>query len=364
MCSPGPKVVRPVCTAWAFVMRVFENGYSSICAFFGKLGIRLLIPGLALLPGCTIHPVQQDVTGVPTHVLVNYIRCEARLAIQSESIDLLEKESAQNQVIEDLRQHLGLAWKPEMRSRLVGKELVIYDKYIRTGLAFDFSFDITESNGASAAADPIRLLTNGTAGIGLSASGKYDRQNLRHFIVSETARTLLENPDLPCSAEAAHRLPNYAYPISGNIGLKELISTFFELNEIKPGGLAHNKSISSSGTSSDSTVFADALTFTTTIMGSASPHVIITPIGDTWGLAAPPADLLGSASRIDKHTLIIGLSLDEAKGTTARPGVPLVSGSGSKSALQRGNVYEPTEQSALDAVVQLRLDAYLDRALR
>ena len=57
--------------------------------------MRLLAPMVAVLSsGCSIHPLQQDVTGVPTHVLVQYIRCETRLAIQDKAIELLTKEKS------------------------------------------------------------------------------------------------------------------------------------------------------------------------------------------------------------------------------------------------------------------------------
>jgi hypothetical protein len=297
---------------------------------------------------------------------VNYIRCETRLAIQDKSIALLKIENPSNPIIPELERRRGQPWPPFVKTRLVGHDRLIYEKYIQTGIAYDFSFDITEDNGASGTADPIRLFTNGTAGIGLSASGDFKRENLRHFIVSETAKDLLENPDIPCGPEDAYRSPNFVYPVSGQIGLNELISTFFDLNEINGqtrDGLVANKSVSASGVSSNSTVFADTLTFTTTVMGSVSPHVIVTPTGNKWGLASP-ASLGLSASRIDKHSLIIGLSLDTTKGTTARtiPAAVVPGTAVGKSALQRRGVSSPTEQSALDAIVQARLDAYLDRA--
>jgi hypothetical protein len=316
-----------------------------------------------LLAGCAIHPAQQDVTHVKTQDLVSYIRCETRFAIQDESIRLLEERDRSSPALPVLREWRarGDIWPANVRALLVGQERTVYDEYIKTGIAYDFSFDITEDDGASAAADPIKLFTNGIAGVGLSASGDYKRENLRHFIVSETAQDLLENPRLLCPSD--YKDSNYAYPISGKIGIDELISTFFDLNESKK--LAENKSVSSSGATSDSTVFADSLTFTTTVMGSVSPHVIVTPTGNRWGLASA-ASLGASGQRIDKHGLIIGLSLDEPKGRAAKPAVAtaaLIPGGVGKSALQRSYVRSYTEQSALDAVQQARVDAYLDRAV-
>jgi hypothetical protein len=324
---------------------------------------RFLAPIVVILSGgCAIHPVQQDVTGVPTPVLVQYIRCETRFAIQDKAIELLARENPPNlPMLAALTKGRGMPWPHNLRAGMNTHERAIYDKYIQTGIAYDFTFDITEDNTGSGIADPVKLITNGTAGVGLSASGDFKRENLRHFVVSETAQDLLENVQLGYPLEDGrigcgpdYRSSNYAYPISGTIGIAELISTFFDLNEIR--SLTADKS--------NSTVFADTLTFTTTLMGSASPHVIVAPTGNRLGLASP-ASLTASGSRIDKHALIIGLSLDAPKANAARPvaAAAVVPGYVGKSALQRSNVHSLTEQSALDAVTQARLDAYLDRAV-
>ncbi|MGY4372538.1 hypothetical protein ACVWZ3_000177 [Bradyrhizobium sp. i1.3.6] len=134
------------------------------------------------------------------------------------------------------------------------------------------------------------------------------------------------------------------------------MSTFFDLNEIR--NLSPDKT--------SATVFADTLTFTTTVTGSVSPHIIVAPTGNRWGLASA-ASLGVSGSRVDKHALIIGLSLDTTKRAAARQtaaAAVVVPGYAGRSALQRYNVRSANEQSALDAVGQARLDAYLDRAFR
>jgi hypothetical protein len=61
--------------------------------------------------------------------------------------------------------------------------------------------------------------------------------------------------------------------------------------------------------------------------------------------------------------VIIGLSMDVSKGTAVAraPVLPLATG---RSALQKSSVASPAEQSALDAVRQAKIDAYLDRAVR
>ncbi|WP_407175472.1 hypothetical protein [Bradyrhizobium sp. STM 3562] len=328
----------------------FFNGFTRIMQ--GKRSLALM--AATLLAGCAIHPVQQDVTGVPTPELVQYIRCESRLAIQDKAIALFRKEDPSNPLIDELIAGRGTQWPPNIRARLNAREGAIYDRYIKTGIAYDFSFDITEDDGASGAADPIKLFTNGAAGLGLSASGDFKRENLRHFVVSETAEDLLENRQLNCGPD--YKTANYTYPIAGKIGIDELVSTFFDVNEVR--NLSPDKT--------NATVFADTLTFTTTFIGSASPHVIVTPTGTHWGFASA-ASLGVSGSRIDKHALIIGLSLDTPKRAALRQtaaAAVVVPGLAGRSALQRADVRSPNEQSALDAVTQARIDAYLDRAFR
>jgi len=285
---------------------------------------------------------------------MNYIRCETRLAIQDKALGLMRDEASPSPVIVKLEDHRsrGEAWPADVRARMNAGERVIYDKYIETGIAFDFTFDITEGNGAGGFADPVKLITNGSVGVGLAASGDYRRQNARRFVVSDTAQSLIQNARLRCPPD--YRASNYAYPISGGIGMKELISTFFELNE--------TKDLSVVDKDRPTTVFVDTLTFTTTLMGSVSPHIIIAPVANAWGLASPTNVTVG-ASRIDKHQLIIGLSLDKPKGKTVA-GAAILPSFAARSALQKASVTSITEQSALDAVHQARIDAYLDRAVR
>jgi hypothetical protein len=325
---------------------------------FRALATKAVLPLLSAvaLAGCSTHPVQQDVTGLRTVNIVNHLRCETRLGIQDTAITLLigENGGVTTPFIGELIATRGDIWNFDPARKLNRKEQDFYYRYILTGIAYDFSFDVTEENGAGFSADPIRLITGGTAGVALGASGDFRRNNLRHFIVSETFQDLLLNKELKCSPE--YLSPNFVYPIAGSIGLKELISTFVELNEVKR--LAVDKA--------SSKVFADTLTFTTTVSGSATPHVIVAPVGNRWGLASP-ATIGGSASRVDKHMLIVGLSQDTPKGGAVRRagyGPAVLGLAQPRSALQKSGVVSAAEQSALDAVSQARLDAYLDRATR
>jgi hypothetical protein len=316
----------------------------------------LLVP--VLLGGCSIHPLQQDVTGVPTVDIVHHIRCETRFAIQDKALDLLRGYRNSNdprvrRLTDYLASQRGQAWRVNRNELPDDDQRKFYDRYTQTGIAYDFTLDITEENRATLFADPVRLITHGAVGIGVNAVGDFNRNNARRFIMSDTFDKLLRDELLECRDQ----YPNFAYPIAGSIGIGELISTFIDLNEDK------NLQVLQSG---NSRVFADTLTFTTTLTGSVTPHVEIAPVGNLFGLA-PPTSVQAFGQRLDKHMVIIGLSMDTPKVSVVRQaaGVPLPAGIAQpRSALQKSGVTSAAEQSALDAARQARIDAYLDRATR
>jgi hypothetical protein len=311
---------------------------------------RSVVPLLSLIvSGCSIHPVQQDVTGVPPVEIIHHIRCETRLAIQDKAIELLYaykggQHDPSINLAKSLQTQRGQVWKFDPRILATQEERAFYNRYILTGIAYDFTLDITEDNRGTLLADPVRLITNGVAGVGLDVSGDFSRNNARRFIMSDTFAKLLADERLGCG----DRAPNFAYPIAGRIGMKELISTFVDLNE--------DQSLQT--LESGSRVFADTMTFLTTLTGSVSPHVEITPLGHRWGLASPTG-LTAFAQRIDKHVVVVGLSMGVPKGVANVAVLPLLTG---RSALQKSTAISPSEQSALDAVRQAKIDAYLDRA--
>jgi hypothetical protein len=182
----------------------------------------------------------------------------------------------------------------------------------------------------------------------------FSRNNARRFIMSDTFAKLLNDQSLNQHCDG-DRPSNFAYPIAGRIGMRELISTFIDLNE--------DQSLQALDTG-NSRVFADTMTFLTTLTGSVAPHVEIAPVGSKWGLASPTS-FTAFGQRIDKHMVIIGLSMEAPKAAVvpAMAVVPFAGLAQPRSALQKSRGTTPTEQSALDAVRQARIDAYLDRAV-
>jgi hypothetical protein len=337
------------------IMSAVVNGIINGCLrSLSQAATKPLLPLLSAvaLAGCSIHPVQRDVTGIKTVDIVDRIRCETRVAIQDKAIQLLR--GLQDQASSDLADYLdtnrGVFLTFDPRTLPPGRQREFYYRYIRTGVAYDFTFDITEDNRAIAAVDPVKLITNGTVGIGLNGTSAFNRNNSRHFVMSDTFENLLRNPKLPC--EGGRSPANYAYPIAGSIGMFELLDTFVDLNE--------DKQLTDTG---NSRVFADTLTFLTTLTGSVSPHIELSPVGNRWGLSN--TSVLAGASRIDKHMLIIGLSMDPVKSVVrqaaAAPGVGFLGPLRQRSALQKSTSVSPAEQRALDAVSQQRLDTFYDR---
>jgi len=290
----------------------------------------------------------------------HHIRRETRLAIQDKAIELLQNYHGGNDpgallLVQRLKETRGKSWEFVRRTNLPNADQrKFYDRYIQTGIAYDFALDITEENKASFLADPVRLITNGVAGVGLDAAGDFSRNNARRFIMSDTFAKLLNDQNLNHHCEG-DRLSNFA-SIAGRIGMRELISTFIDLNE--------DQSLQALD-SGNSRVFADTMTFITTLSGSVAPHVEIAPMGSKWGLASPTS-FSAFGQRIDKHMVIIGLSMEAPKVAVvpAMAVVPLAGLAQPRSALQKSRGTTLTEQSALDAVRQARVDAYLDRATR
>jgi hypothetical protein len=335
--------------------RIIEHVIGDSPIFTRAHGAKSIFPLVSLLAlaACAIHPVQKDVTGFRTVDIVDHIRCETRLAIQDKAIAMLRQYGERNNnpkpiaFADDLSRKRGKIWDFVDPRRLDPRERAFYIRYVRTGIAYDFTFDISEDNKASAVLDPVKLITNGTVGVGLNGSGDFNRNNSRHFIVSDNFENLLFNRSLTCDDD--YRPANFAYPIAGSVGMAELLDTFIDLNEDKDLGPLDTGS---------SRVFADTLTFATTLVGSVSPHIELTPVGNRWGLASP-TNFAASAQRVDTHKMIIGLSMEPAQPTdrVAALGLPVA---GTKSALQK-TMTNPAEQRALNAVSQQRLDTFYDR---
>lgn len=311
----------------------------------------------AATAGCAIHPVQQDVTNVPPKLLVDRIRCEARLAVIDKAISALREAADDDRIAHPARAARFDALAQDIETQRNRSKPIKFDprelptagaksfyrRYINTVIAYDFLMQGVENNKVALVADPVRLITNGAAGIALGGSSELMRDNQRHFSLADTFGELLELPD--CFPDY---LPeDFAHPISGSVGLREVVDTFIELNEAKPLNMDKDAK----------TVFADILKFTTTLSGSVTPHIQIDPVGSGFGVASQ-TNIGFSASRADTHTLTVGLAMGPPQ-TIPLSGVPLIGlrapGPGSNKASQAN------KDAAFQAIQDLTVRSYLNR---
>jgi hypothetical protein len=253
----------------------------------------LVLCGISLAAAsCALHPLPEDVTGYNTSMIVRKIRCEAREAIRKHTKKALEDRGYGHitaQLTDD-----NATWKKH-RYDFPPPILALLDKYDNTAIAYDFTFDITERGTATAGVDFLRTLTRGTFNLGVRAGGELDRENNRNFLISDTFENLvLELPQAYC--ENTQRGQNWTYPISGKIGLEELIGTFLDLNE--RGNLGVKDKVHT---------MADTIRFRTKISGGATPRVELSPVGPAFQFVK--ANLIADASREDIHKVLVSLSL-------------------------------------------------------
>lgn len=178
-----------------------------------------------------------------------------------------------------------------------GRARNIVAKFQNTAVAYTFTFDMTELNNIDPTINLIKPFTNGlgtnTAAIG--ANFDRSRQNIRTFTISDTFIDLFKHVDDVYCNEAPPAGKNYIYPVTGNIGLKEMIETFVQL------ALSDNLA-----TNEGAPTLGDTLRFTTTITGSLTPKVVLTPLGTALQLA--DASFIASASRADVHSVLVSLA--------------------------------------------------------
>lgn len=241
------------------------------------------------LTACSIHPLPQDVTHDTTLSIAQKIRCETHRAVSAV-----------------LASQLSLSTKPETRALAVdlasGKRetasitskeidsltLDFWEKYRATAVGYEFEFLISENNRNSGTAAFQLPFTNGTFTVGIAGGKELSRQNKRKFKVIETIEELAFSQ--PCS-EAPETSKEFIYPITGSVGMDEVIDTFYRLS--RQGVVL--------------TTFSDQLTFTTKIIGGITPRVILSPIADKFRLAGASAEL--SSDRVDTHQLFFTLAL-------------------------------------------------------
>lgn len=216
------------------------------------------------ISACSIHPIPDDVVKDTTVSIVHKIRCEARQAMVDEILNLLVHEELGDENSRVLAYKLrngNLTFKEGDEYPLNDRLEIIIDRFRHAGIAYTFTFTITENNNLTGDASLSMPFTGGLLAIGLNAGAKKQRLNERIVKLSDGFSDLVVNHEKFCK-NAPKENDNYLYPITGNIGMDEVIATFKDFVN----------------TTSKVGTFSDELTFTTALNAKVNPTVTLSKV--------------------------------------------------------------------------------------
>ena len=246
-------------------------GRNSLLAIFG-----------VLLGGCTIHPLPEDVARDTTVLIVQKIRCEARdavLAVQkswSEPYGSYRRDSAN-----------------------------FVAAFGATAIGYEFNLDMIEQATSGATLNLDNPFSNGNRRLGVGTALDRKRENTRVFRIADSfAGLLVDLTAEDCRFKSGTR-PNFIYPITGTVGLREMIDTFVTL--YRDANLAPP-------TATESPSLADTIEFETVISGSLNPSIQLSKV--THGVGLTDFSIGHAATRKDNHKLFVALSLPRQVATT------------------------------------------------
>lgn len=201
---------------------------------------------------------------------------------------------------------------------------------------------MTENNDSTFQGSFGKSFSRGLFTLDFAAGNKRKRQNKRVFTIADSFDDLLLRLGDERCASYANLEENWAYPITGRVGLDEVVATFLAITYEVNLGFKEDKERQ----------FVETLTFRTEFYGSVEPKITLTPISDEFGLRNKSGQL--RADRIDEHEVAVSIVLpDEAEAKLASRPKPRV-------AARRA---EPTAGAAATkerALQNLREERFLD----
>lgn len=271
----------------------------------------LIFFSIIFFVGCSIHPLPEDYSGIDTEDIVRQIRCETRRAL----IEMTGKFLKEGDYVDNQSKEIGVIYFINKTKPLSEFSPNLFKGHVQdslnvfwsTGIAYNFKLNMIENNNFSAGlglADPFfRGPTNGAVSMAMGGSLNRQRGNTRTFTVTDSFGKLITKiPDDFCEKQIIG--PNYIYPITGEIGMKEMLKTFVYLS-IFGGLMGTEKDLSKPPT------MVDALQFQTVILGQVNPtRVVFSPIRNTFALV--DANLTAEVKRTDIHEVTVGLALNSA----------------------------------------------------
>ena len=265
-----------------------------------------------LLVNCSIHPLVDDVTRVTTADVVKQVRCEAQRAVND----------------------YGLHSKNA------------------SAIAYEFTFIIEENNNASGdVLWEIPFLNGGNFSLKANADSERKRESKRVFRIVDSFDELRRTA---CSREALEK--NWVYPISGEIGIYEVIATFARLQKLSRLTPPEDPILGKSKVFS----FADTLIFTTKFNGGVEPKLTLNRVTEKFRVTEANANL--NADRKDVHQVVLGMAaipVETDRARRSRPAVLAASPQGTNQGTN--NAILATTTTQMEATAKERALFELDR---
>lgn len=268
--------------------------------------MRLMVAGLPiLLNACSVQPLPQDYSGVDTYGIVRQVRCEMRSAIQDNLIQWLNGTNRPD--LQQLARHFSLDPRHEVNfseEMFPGDAMVVETprgvvrRFRKAGVAYDFTFDITEQNSLDTSLGVLAILRHTLGTFGFGAGVSQTRENIRTFTIADTFEGLLSINRPADYCKRYIEVNRIRYPITGRIGLAELVHQYVANNLFSNLDGVNHQGAPSMG---------DTITFTTRLSGSAEPKFEFGHA--TRGVQIGNAGLSAIASRNDVHKLIVAIAL-------------------------------------------------------
>jgi hypothetical protein len=263
---------------------------------------------LTALAACSVHPIPDDVSPVPTEGIVAMARCEMRQGLVETVRDqwFADEEPPVDPAVinpETIGEHLAQLKRAYPNVNIPDD----WQQYMDIAVSYEWTFDITEINEAdSTLGFKFPFLPTGTLDVGGSGKLNLQREGKRTFKNQDTFGNLLTKQwyefchDIGRSAiyypnQPVPRSENIIYPITGSIGLRQAVKSFLRI-AVQEGALD---------------TFTDELTFMTTVDAKLGSTITLTPVADRLRLVSGAVNLDGN--RADMHKVKISLAFPKAR---------------------------------------------------
>jgi hypothetical protein len=282
-----------------------------MCGISGLLAV-------SALTACSIHPLPDDVSPIPTEAIVAAARCELRAGLVQQVTVWFADEKPRPVTGFDpntIAEHLQ-----DMKKQFPDVDLKgDWDLYMDIAIAYEWTFDIIETNRADGSVGFRLPLVNPTGNFDLNGSASVTavRQGKRTFKNQDKFKNLLTKdwynfcndnrrsvehfPNTPTGGPPFVPQPERGlYPMTGTIGLARAVTSFLKV-AVQEGALD---------------TFTDELTFTTTLDGKLGGSVTLAPVPKEFRLVNASANLAGN--RIDLHKVKVSMAFPRARPALTR----------------------------------------------